>query len=68
MKCQNICELCQLYDEIRKTDDYFSGRKVALLLTVLQFPLKECQTGAPVEKLNNMARRESRCYFDEHQK
>ena len=36
-----------------KNWDCFSGRKVALLLTVLQFPLKACQTGAPFEKVKN---------------
>ena len=68
MKCQNICELSQLFDEIRKIGDCFSGRKVALLFTVLQFPLKACQTGAPVEKVKKMAHRESRRWLVDHQK
>ena len=54
MKCQNICELCQLFDEIRKVGDSFSGREVALLFIVLQFLLKACQTGAPIEKVKKL--------------
>ena len=54
MKCQNICELCQLFDEIGKIGDYFNGRKVALLFTALLFPLKVFQTGAPIEKVKKM--------------
>ena len=58
--------------------DCFSGRKVALLFTVVQFPLKACQTGAQVKKVKKkkknkkikkeMARREFRRRLDEHQK
>ena len=54
MNCQNVCELCQLFDEIRKIEDCFSGRTVALLFTVLLFPLKTCQTGAPIEKVKKL--------------
>ena len=36
--------------KLEKNGDCFSGRKVALMFTVLQFPLKACQTGVPVEK------------------
>ena len=59
MKCQNSCESCQLFDEIGKTDDYFNGRKVALLFTVLQFPLKACQTGASVEKVKKKKKKKN---------
>ena len=54
--------------KLEKNGAYFSGRKVALLCAVLQFRPKACQTGAPVEKVTKMARRESRRRLDEHQK
>ena len=59
MKCQNICELCQLFDEIRKIEDCFSERKVARQKRV---KLEHRRKGKKI------ARRESRRWLDEHQK